>query len=54
MCFTGQLAAIIIDEYPKSKEWFVALLICGVGFLSSIVFVTPVKYSLYFINNQAP
>lgn len=43
MCMAGQVVTVIRDQYPAWKKWKVALIVCSLGFISGIVYITPVN-----------
>jgi len=40
---TGCVITVVCDAFPTWKRWSVTLVICSVGFLLGLVYVTPVK-----------
>lgn len=40
---TGCVVTIICDDFPHWKRWLVVTGICLIGFLSGLVYVTPVR-----------
>lgn len=43
IALAGQCITIALDQFPDWKKWKVALVVCSLGFLSGIVYITPVK-----------
>lgn len=46
----GSISTIITDEFPECKTWLLSLIICVLGCLAGLVYVTEVKYFFKFSN----
>lgn len=38
----GTVVTIICDQFPRFKRWAVVSIVCSVGFVCGLVYVTPV------------
>ena len=52
---TGCVISVVCDALPNYKRWIITVVICSIGFLLGLVYVTPVRIGyLWSLTNTKP